>query len=79
MERNRTVYAKVPEARATSELIIKVFHDVMKTNKLGKCYVSDTFIMRGTSHWPFVFIPTVITLRTREMWGNTLKTKVMKI
>ena len=66
MERNRTVYAKVQEARATAELVIKDFHDVMRTSKLGKCYASDTFIMR-----PFVFIPTVITLRTREIWGNT--------
>ena len=48
MEKSRTVYAKAPEAKATAELVIKDFAEVMKTSKSGKSYSSDTFMVGDT-------------------------------
>ena len=48
MEVNRTVYAKAPGVKATAELVIKDFVEVVKTSKTGKSYSSDTFMVGDT-------------------------------
>ena len=48
METSRTVYAKAPGAKATAELVIQDFLEVMKTSEPGKCYASDTFMVGDT-------------------------------
>ena len=45
MEKNRTVYAKASAGKATAELVIKDFVEVMKTSQPGKSYSSDTFMV----------------------------------
>ena len=44
-KRRRTVYAKAPGVKATAELVIKDFLEVMKTSEVGKYYASDTFMV----------------------------------
>ena len=48
MEKSRTVYAKGPGAKASAELVIKDFVEVMKTSATRKCYASDTFRVGNT-------------------------------
>ena len=48
MEKSRTVYAKAPGVKATAELVIKDFLEVMETSKPGKRYASDTFMVDNT-------------------------------
>ena len=45
MEKSRTVYAKAPGVKATAELVIKDFVEVMKTSATRKCYGSDPFMV----------------------------------
>ena len=45
MEKNRTVYAKASAGKATAELVIKDFVEVMKASEPGKSYSSDTFMV----------------------------------
>ena len=45
MEKSTTVYAKAPGMKATAELVIKDFLEVMKTSQPGKSYASDTFMV----------------------------------
>ena len=45
MEKNRTVYAKAPARKATAELVIKDFVEVMKTSQPGSSYSSNTFMV----------------------------------
>ena len=47
MEKSRTVYAKAPGVKATAELVIKDFVEVMKTSEPGKSYASDNFMVGG--------------------------------
>ena len=48
MEKSTAVYAKGPGAKATAELVIQNFLEVMATSKPGKGYESDTFMVGNT-------------------------------
>ena len=45
MEKSRTVYANAPGAKATAELVIQDFLDVMTTSEPKKSYASDVFMV----------------------------------
>ena len=48
MEKSRTVYAKAPGVKATAELVIQDFIEVMTTTKPRRDYASDNFMVGAT-------------------------------
>ena len=48
MEKSRTVYVNAPGVKATAELVIKDFLEVMKGSEPGKRYTSDIFMVGNT-------------------------------